>query len=1173
MTPPRRFARPWRFALAWLCAALAAAGAVAADPPKTTFRLPEGDAAVTLRQFSQQARTPIVYPIDLVRGVQTHPVQGEFTAREALDRMVAGTDLIVSQDASTGALTVGRPARSPASGSENPNQANPSPDNLPPPPAMTSPRPSLVSRVAAIFGLALASPALAANATTGSIEGQVLNADSGGYLEKARVAVAGTALETLTDAGGRYQLTGVPAGTAQLQVSFTGLAPLRAAVEVRPGATVQRDFEFRDSVVKLSEFVVGASREMDGAAIAINEQRFAPNVTKIVTSGEFGISADGSVGEFIKYLPGVSIDYVGGTANTLSLEGVPANNVPVTVGGFDLASTASASTARNAELLQISIQNIARLELIQSPTPESPGSALAGSVNLVPQSAFERSRPIYTGSVYLMMRDNHRVFRKTEGPLREATRKVQPGFDFSSIVPVSRRLGFTVSGSYSRQFIPQDTVQTTWRGASAATNGTTFPSTTPDRPYLSSFVLLDQIKFNDRKSFGTTVDYRLANHSTLTFSYQFGQFASEFIGNTLTYTMNAVAAGGFGPDFSRGTAGTGEITNTNAARWRSGNLHMPSLVFRHDGPLWRLEAGAGYSHSTNFLRDISHGYFGSMTARRTGVTLAFEDIFYLRPRIIRVTEGATTTAVNPSDLGSFVLTAAGSPNPRDSIDVKRSAYANARRTIQIREVPVTLKGGLDVRQAQRDMRGTNSALTFVGADGRGTTTPTVAAGSDDGAAIMLDRNLSARTAPFGFGKIQWMSPETGWDYYRANPNHFTANPNTDYRNAVSLSKRAQETISSAYLRGDVALFGNRLKLVGGLRAEQANVEAEGPLTDPTRNFQRDAGGRVIDGNPALAGVQPVPIVPAANALGVSQLTFLDRGAKASKEYLRLFPSLNATHQLRENLVARAALYTSVGRPDYNQYAGGITLPDTEVGNSAANRITVNNVAIKAWQARTVKVRLEYYFEKVGQFAVGAYRREFKNFFGATVFRPTPEFLDLYDLDPSIYGNYDVATQYNLPNTVRMSGLEADYKQALTFLPHWARGAQVFANFTALRTTGDDNANFGGYVPRTYNWGVSLNREKFRLRAGWNYQGRRRLAPVTGVGIEPGTFNWRSKRLNLDVQGEYYFTRRVAGFFNLRNVGNATEDFEIAGPSTPPHAQFRRREDFGASWTFGVKGTF
>lgn len=1006
---------------------------------------------------------------------------------------------------------------------------------------------------------------------TGTLEGRVSNARTGEFLARALVSIEGTGLETLTDLAGAYRLSRVPAGQLKVRVFFTGLAPQVFPATVASNETRQLDLLLggsTDAVVKLENFVVTTEREMDAAAIAINEQRFAPNITNVVTAGEFGISADGSVGEFIKYLPGISVDYVGGTANTISMEGAPANNVPVTVAGFDLASTASASTARSAELLQISIQNISRLEVIHSPTPESPGSALAGSINLVPQSAFERSRPSVTASAYLMMRDNYRVFHRTEGPLKRPTYKVLPGFDFSAVVPVNRHFGFTLSGSYSRQFLPQDTVQTTWRGVSAATNGGTFPSTTTDRPYLSAFQLLDQIKFNNRKSLGGTVDYKLARYDTISFSYQYGEFASEFAGNSLTFTMNAVTPGGFSTDFTRGTTGTAELTNANSARWRRGETHMPSLIYRHDGPVWRLEAGAGYSHSTNHLRDTSRNYFGSMTARRTGVTMAFDDIFYLRPRTITVTDGVTGAVVHPSNLINYVLTAAGSPNPRDSIDVKRSAYVNARREIDVGRVPVILKGGLDVRQAMRDMRGTNTALTFVGADGRATTTPTTA-GSDDVANVVMDGPMSQRVEPFGFGKVQWMGAEKGWEYYQAHPSYFTANANTDYRNEVALSKYAAEVVSAAYLRADAAFFNRRLKLVGGLRAEQTNVKAEGPLTDPTRNFQRDANGRVVLG----ANGAPLLRVPTINALGVSQLTFLDRGMHAEKEYLRLFPSVNASYELRENLIARASFYTSVGRPDYNQYAGGLTLPDTENPPSATNRIMVNNVSIKAWSAKTTKIRLEYYFEKVGQVAVGAFRRDFENFFGSVVSRATPEFLSAYDLDGTAYGNYDVATQFNVPNLVRMTGVEAEYKQALTFLPHWARGVQVFANFTALRTKGDDSSNFSGYVPRTYNWGISLNREKFRLRSNWNYQGRRRLAAVTGVGIEPGTFNWRNKRLNHDIQGEYYFTKRLSAFANLRNVGDAMEDFEIAGPNTPEKAQFRRREDFGASWTFGVKGTF
>jgi hypothetical protein len=133
---------------------------------------------------------------------------------------------------------------------------------------------------------------------------------------------------------------------------------------------------------------------------------------------------------------------------------------------------------------------------------------------------------------------------------------------------------------------------------------------------------------------------------------------------------------------------------------------------------------------------------------------------------------------------------------------------------------------------------------------------------------------------------------------------------------------------------------------------------------------------------------------------------------------------------------------------------------------------------------------------------------------------------------------------------------------------------VFANASAQRATGDDSANFAGYIPRSGSWGVSYTREKYNARVNWNYRGRQRRAPIAaGPSIEPGTYNWGSKRLYMDVLGEYYFRKRFAVYANFRNIGAAPEDFEIAGPSTPSHAQFSQRVDYGSLWVFGVKGSF
>ena len=1021
----------------------------------------------------------------------------------------------------------------------------------------------------------LAPTGVFAQSPTASISGRVAHASTGDFIATARITVDATSLETFSDADGYFRLANIPPGNVQLRVFFTGLRPAVETVALAAGATVQRQITLaplvgekstatRDSeTVKLGAFVVGTTREMDGAAIAINEQRFAANVKNVVAADEYGQVAEGNSAELLKFLPGVTIDYGGGNARSVMLNGVPSANVPVTVDGFSLASAGVGGTGRAVALDMVSINNISRLEVLHSPTPESQGSALAGSVNMVPRSAFERSRPQLNASVFVMMRDNDRDIEKSPGPTNDPRRKVHPGFDFSYVVPVNQRFGFTVSANNSTQYSPQDYVLMNWRGSSATTNGVAFPHTTPDKPYLTDFSVRDDTKETGRTSFGASLDYKLTAHDRFSFSYQHTYNYVDFMARTLTFAVNRVALGDFTTTATKGAVGQGTMNILNNAINRSNRTAMPTLLWRHDGPSWKIESGLGLSTAANHDRDIDTGFFNNSTVRRSNLTIQFSDIFYLRPGVITVADGTTGAPLNPYVLSSFDV-ANATANPRDSSDVRKTAYVNARHEFS-GALPLALKGGLDFRTASRDTRGTTGTYTFVGKDGRPTATP---APGDDSAVPFLDAPFSERIPPFGFPKIQWVSNELLWKNYQAAPGIFTLDENARYRSIVNLSKRAEEKVTSAYLRADLALIDRRLNLVGGVRAEQTNINAEGPLSDATRNFQRNAAGGFILGSNGR------PLAITSDALAASKLTLLDRALHAEKEYLRLFPSLNASFNVRENLIARGAYYYSVGRPDFNQYAGGVTLPDTSVAASSSNQITVSNVGIKAWSARSTKIRLEYYFAGVGQFSVGAFRRDFKNFFGSTTFPATPEFLAQYGIDPTTYGGYEVATQYNLSSTVRMTGLDFEYKQALTFLPGWARGVQVFANGSGIRATGTGAENFAGYIPRSGSWGISLTRERYNVRMHWNYRGRqRRNAVAAGGSIEPGTYNWGSKRLYIDLLGEYNVSKRFALFANLRNLNDATEDLEIAGPSTPAHAQFRQRIDFASLWTFGLRGRF
>jgi catecholate siderophore receptor len=102
----------------------------AAEATRRNFAIEAGDASSSLEAFSEQAATQIVYLVDEVRGVRTNGVRGELTPREALDRMLAGTPLVATQDGRNGALAVKRsttpaPEASRESG-RGPRSANPS---------------------------------------------------------------------------------------------------------------------------------------------------------------------------------------------------------------------------------------------------------------------------------------------------------------------------------------------------------------------------------------------------------------------------------------------------------------------------------------------------------------------------------------------------------------------------------------------------------------------------------------------------------------------------------------------------------------------------------------------------------------------------------------------------------------------------------------------------------------------------------------------------------------------------------------------------------------------------------------------------------------------------------------------------------------------------------------
>src|SRR5258708_6617024 len=451
-----------------------------------------------------------------------------------------------------------------------------------------------------------------AQSAVGSIEGRVLNAENGRYLTNARVTIDGTNVQVFTDQSGRFRLTDVPAGRVRVVAFYTGLTPQTLPVAVQAGQTAQLDINLTsdqeaprkpDEVLTLDVLVVAAKRDRDSAAMAINEQRFAPNIKRVTSTDAFGDIPEGNIGDFAKFLPGVTVDYVATDARTISLRGVAPNYTAITVDGVRLASANSSNPGRQFELEQVSLNNTARIEIFKSRTPDISADALGGGGNLVPRSALEQEKASFKYRAFAALNGTaEKTLSKSHGPSNVPSVKIKPGFDFVYVKPVNENFGYTLSVLESNTYNPQDMTFTSWAPYQGNRIGAT-----PEHPYLANYFARPNPKTNQRESIGVTADWRFAPNDVLSVSAQWNYYNAAFYTRNATYDVgnalptNADPVTGWVPQEAvHGAVGAGSVVLGNAAiRHKYGTTYSADMKWRHTGRIWKRAAALSLSHAAN----------------------------------------------------------------------------------------------------------------------------------------------------------------------------------------------------------------------------------------------------------------------------------------------------------------------------------------------------------------------------------------------------------------------------------------------------------------------------------------------------------------------------------------------------------------------------------------------
>lgn len=1057
-------------------------------------------------------------------------------------------------------------------------------------PSASAINPGRTSRGFLTLGLtfALAATLAAQDAGTGSVSGRVLNVGNNKYLNNVRVVVEGTNIEAQTNDYGEYRLTGVPAGEAKIRAQFTGLDTETATVNVTPGGSTTLDFNLTsrerygdDKTITLDTFTVAASREFEGNAIATNEQRYAPNVKVVMAADAFGDVTEGNAGEFLKYLPGVTVDYVAADVRTVSVRGFAANFTNVYLDGMRTTSSASGASGRIFEFEQVSINNASRVEVVKVPTPDIPSDSLGGSVNLVSKNAFEQKGASFTYRAYLSANSETAfdLFKKTPGPGNEDTFKVLPGFDFTYVLPVNDRFGVVVTGLSSNQFNEQHRWQTTWNYAQGGG--------TPSNPYLQQWQIQDGPKNTFRDSISVKADWKITDNQTLSVMAQDNYYKAFFgnrnlnfnIGTTSTSATTTGVARTWGPTFVQSATGRANVTRGSSFRDKLGDTKAVNLKYRYDGRDWNVDVGLYGAKSKTWYRETARGQFSNVGSQMQNVSAVHAANINFPNHDWRVLNAAGQD-LNPYNLSNYLVTTAQN-SPIDGKAKMKGTYLDVERDLNT-AFPLSVKAGVAWREEDRDNRRYTEQWTFVGADGLANT-------ADDNAAQFLDTRYGVDPY-WNEPNIQWLDPYKLYDRYKSNPSHFVmatgaANVTNSQRwgaqaesSRISNSEKISETVSAAYLQLDGKLFDNKLQFVGGVRFEKTEDKGEGRLNNPDLIWQRNADGSYVDGNAGTPGVQRVLKTGASSdtaTLAFVQFTQIERGFKTTRQYDGVYPSLHLTWNISDNLIARFAYAKTLGRPDYAQIIPNTDINEDDLDPNAIGTLTIRNTGLRPWEGDNYDLSLEYYFDKGGVFSVGAFQKNLKDFWVNRTGAIDAALASELGIEDRFIG-WGVTTTVN-GGDAKISGAEFNFVHTLDMLPNWGRYISVSANGTLLHLEGPNGSAFNGFIPKSGNFSVSWNKKPISARVTWNYRGRQRNSAQTGgqYGAATGFYEYYDSRYNIDLNLEYTFSKRLRFFANARNILNKPQTLERYSVTAPSalYATGFREEEFGVQYAAGVKGTW
>ena len=966
----------------------------------------------------------------------------------------------------------------------------------------------------------------------GTIEGRVLNSVTGEYVRNADVRVEGTSLVARTDDDGRFRIAAVPAGAAVVIVSYTGLQEARAEVSVSADAAVTQDFtlgapSFAASDGDNAQAIVVTARR-GGQAAAIMDRRAAINAKTVVSADNYGFQTMGDVGEFLKSMPGISLDYTEVDATAVRIGGLDPKYSTFTVDGSRLATaTSNNNSGRQNSFEQMSITGIDSIELNNTLTAGMDADSPGGNINLRSKYAFERKGRRLSFQVGAVGTSDSGFSRKFFPDDRTRPR-IYPSVQFSyADVFLDGRLGIAVNASHYANYVQQDREQVDW---SYLASGRIIPYQLMYRPGP---------KTTTRDAVNLAADYKITDDLAFSVRGTYSKYGVEYF-NQYTYlifgttTVSQTTPDSTGTHIVVNPNGTNTRLSTQYSHRYAGTpaaLLAPKLEYRGDD--WEAVLRGSYSTSAFHFRDNSRGFFqrDDSWLTRIGFTLdrdATDSQAWTLAQTAGRPWGDPASYNRDDDIGNNVRTAES-----DARDKMYGGFLDVKRNLSVDTADVTLLAGAGIRKNDwRTNEGSYQQFQYVGPTGDLTQ-------KAPQAVVPATQSYQFGIIGFDAGNLNeqhWRADNNSATYalYGEHPEYFVADYVGNLKRRLDNDKRIQEQIKSAYVEAQTRVGAAKFDI--GLRYEQTETAAK------------------------VADVRPAKEVTAAG-LSVSTLAGLlyqyNGGSYSTRRgsYDDWFLSGGVKYDFSKRLVAQFAFSQSLLRPDYGNLGGVVSVNDDTLIVSVPNPLLKPEHSVKYYAS------VQYYLEPSGIIALSGFKLDVKDMqvTGVTVDASAVGY------NPDEYAGYIFRSTQNMPGVSTNKGLTAEYDQQLTFLPGLLKGFGLRASYTRV----DPDSVRVNLPKNSANWGIRYSYGPADIQLTGNYQSTYRTSALSNT---PTTANngilYHDERTLWNISASYRLRPGVDVVVAGRNIFNAPD---VIYSNVKDRVQ--QYSIYGSLWNASIRAVF